>query len=677
MRTKLFFLIMATLTAARAGAVTYTAVDLGSTYQVNGHQSKIINDLGEVIGNELGTNGHAFLYSGQVWNDLDHVNSSGSGNHGSLARGINNLSLVVGQGDNGNSAQTDGFFRSGAGGTTTTLGLVGGANLGQNAIAYACNDHGTILGNVIDDTTGLPEMFLFQPGTGVVARQASGLYTFALNRFGDVLGNTVGIGPKSMVNGVGLPTATAGFTPHAINNAGQVLLSGDSSVPTNRIWGMILQYGTGKITNLGNLHPKSAGYTSFLDINDAGQVVGRGADENTDSHAVLYNPGTGPGTGLISLDALGLTVDPAATPIHLLSAEGINNAGQIVCTGYVDDPDVIHAFLLTPDAGPPPPTLEAAYDGLASVGGLDLGLITITVNKNNSFTAKLTAPGVSYSFTALLTNGAYTGTITVNKVALTITLQANSGLRKITGQINDGLKTYDLDARRQMKVGIFAGKMNALLQISNPTIPDHAQGIGYGVMTVTKADAITVVGQFGDGTKFSAAGTPHTDGTWTFYVPLYPKPAQPGAMAGFLTFDRGAVDSDCGGTLKWIKPGDFATEVSFKAALYTTVTNKQVLRFNNATAGGASLATTGGDQTPLAHTLLVTNKNVVTVTDPSPADLLKVTLTSSSGVFTGTFKHSGSGKVVTFNGLVQQKLNIAGGVFQGPTKAGSVLLTPQ
>ena len=659
--------------AVRAEAVTYTVTDLGDTYRINGNQSKVLNDKGEVIGNELGATGAAFLYTGGSWHSLGHLNSSGMGNTATLAHGLNNSSLVVGEGDTGlanaGTDQTDGFFIAGAGGTLTALGLVSAANTGKVAAAYACNDLGAIVGNVIDNGAGTIDTFVFVPGKGITSRATDGIYSFAINRYGDVLGSALGLPPTPALNGASLPAAAAGFHARAINNAGQILLSVDDLHPLAAGWGLIYDYGTGKTTALGNLSAQSAGFTSFFDLNDLGDVVGRGSDETATPHAVLFTPED----GLVSLDALGLMV--SGQPVHLTEAHGINNAGQIVCLGYTTDPNDLHSYLLTPDAGPVLP-LVAAYDGLASIGGVNVGAVSIAISKTHVATVKLRSGNLTYSFKVTLDNsGAFTGQPVVKNVTLTIALQADTAHRTITGTIADGASTFTVTALHQAKLGIFTGNYTALLQIPPPGT-GLPQGIGYGNMKVSKTGAVTVKGQLGDGSAYSCAAMLHYDGTWSFYAPLYTKTPQPGTIAGSVAFNRAATDSDSAGSLFWSSPPNFTTNVDFKAALFKPAKNAQVLKFTNTTAGAATFAFAGGGQALTPHTLSVSDKNAVTVTDRG-ADSLAVKLSASSGALTGFFIPAVGAKTTSFTAVVQQKLNLGGGVFLNGGVAGSVLLTPQ
>jgi hypothetical protein len=667
LRARVFpgMLTAAGLFDSAALAQTYTVTDLGKDYRVDGFQSRVLNDAGQVIGNQIGLDGHGFLYSGGTWNDLGQLNNTAMNNHGSIARGLNNAGVVVGQSDTGNSTQCEGFFRNGVAGTITSLGLAANAN--QDVIAYGVNESGLIVGNVIDYTQGTRDTFVFKAGTGVVSRKTDGRYSFGINQFGDVLGATVGLTSQATLNGNPLPVITNGLTPTAINNAGQILLSVNDTHPFNGNWGMIYDYGTGKAKPLGNLSPQSGGYTTFLSINDAGQVVGRGSGTDTAPHAVFFD-----GKKLISLDDLDLIVGVGGPAVHLTEAHGINNKGQIVCLGYTTDPDEVHAYLLSPPVLSTLP-LAATYDGIASVGGMNRGSVKISVSKSSSSSVKLLAPGVSYSFTAKLVNDAFNGMVTVKGKTLTVALQVDAAHRTVTGSISDGTSNFDLDARRQAKLGIFKGTVTALLQIPGAPNPSDPQGTGFGTVSVSKTGGIKVTGQLGDATKYSVSATLHTDGTWTFYAPLYAKTATPGGIAGFVTFDRTATETDCKGTLRWSGPG-IATDVDVKGAYFTAVKNTQFLRFTNTTAGVATFTLAGGEQTVPAHMLSVSNKNVVTVTDAA-ADNLTVKL-SAKGALTGSFIHTVTGKKTTFSGVLQQKLNVGGGVFMGQTTAGSVSLVP-
>ncbi len=71
-------------------------------------------------------------------------------------------------------------------------------------------------------------------------------------------------------------------------------------------------------------------------------------------------------------------------------------------------------------------------------------------------------------------------------------------------------------------------------------------------------------------------------------------------------------------------------------------------------------------------------KNAVTFPKP-PTDDIKVTITTSDGLFTGSFKDPTPGArnaTRTFHGAIFESLGFGCGEFEGPTEAGSVVWGP-
>ena len=95
-------------------------------------------------------------------------------------------------------------------------------------------------------------------------------------------------------------------------------------------------------------------------INDAGQVVGASDGDFSKSHAFLW---TG-SDGMQDLNALIDPLDPLRAVTTLSQAFGINNAGQIVGSGFINGKD--HAYLLTPV--PEPETYSMMVAGLGLLG---------------------------------------------------------------------------------------------------------------------------------------------------------------------------------------------------------------------------------------------------------------------------------------------------------------------
>ncbi len=170
--------------------------------------------------------------------------------------------------------------------------------------------------------------------------------------------------------------------------------------------GHAVLYSNGAMTDLGTLSEDIT--SAALGINNSGTVVGYSSELKPDvtlftvpllepasasSHAIVYINGT-----MYDLNRL----LPSGSGWQLSSATGINNAGQIVGTGFIQQQQ--HAFLLTPVVPPPPPTITSVVGAGLSVppvNGLSAnGLFTL-------FGTGFTAAGVTQNVTpADLTNNA-------------------------------------------------------------------------------------------------------------------------------------------------------------------------------------------------------------------------------------------------------------------------------
>lgn len=314
-------------------AINPATDDLG-TLGGNSSTGYAINDFGQVVGESKKSvygSDYAFL-----WSDATGMQNLGTlGGESSVAYGINNLGQVVGSAET-KEGESHAFFYSGNGTLQDLTTLEGSSS------ARDINDSGQIVGYT-----------QFQP-----AQNHPFLYSGS--------GGLQDLGTLGGKEGIAF----------AINNLGQVVGKADTGAtfepndpkecPCNVSHAFL--YSGGTLQDLGTLGGPNSEAT---DINDFGQIVGNAGyiKGSTVTVPFLYSDGK-----MSNLNGL----IPANSGWLLGSADGINNSGQIVGTGTIQDPErnyPVHAFLLTPVLKPtsvPEPSIILG-SLIASAFGIFLG----------------------------------------------------------------------------------------------------------------------------------------------------------------------------------------------------------------------------------------------------------------------------------------------------------------
>jgi probable HAF family extracellular repeat protein len=140
-------------------------------------------------------------------------------------------------------------------------------------------------------------------------------------------------------NGTAIDLGSLGGTfgvANAINNQGTVV--GNSNVPGDETSHAFL-WQSGVMSDLGVL-PGDFGSVA-LGINNEGQVVGDSADENGE-HPFLWQNGV-----MTNLNDL----IPAASPLFLIDANGINSRGEISGLAYDTNTGELRGYLAIPTNG--------------------------------------------------------------------------------------------------------------------------------------------------------------------------------------------------------------------------------------------------------------------------------------------------------------------------------------
>jgi probable HAF family extracellular repeat protein/T5SS/PEP-CTERM-associated repeat protein len=334
----------------------YTVTDLGALAG-DFSQAWDINDKGQVVGQTQvniatpeGLPYHAFIWERGVMTDVGTL-----GGYMSIAWGINNAGQVVGWSHTASGGDDDAAGPAHAAQATAGNGAFLWQNGvmqplaslgGTNRTARAVNDSGQVVGVADNRDVTDPE----NPREWARAvRWASGVLDLGtlggnksaahdINNVGQIVGTASIAGDRMHAflwqNGTmqDLGTLVGDYSEAlAINNAGQVV--GISSAASG--WHAFLWDGAmHSLGTLGGLESRAT------DINEHGQVVGESIiGDQRRYHAFLWENGQ-----MKDLNEL----VPAASGWVLVSAEAINNHGQIVGWGSISGQT--HAFLLTPIA---------------------------------------------------------------------------------------------------------------------------------------------------------------------------------------------------------------------------------------------------------------------------------------------------------------------------------------
>ena len=296
-----------------------------------------INNAGQVTGVYVGPE-HAFLYSRGVVKDLGTL-----GGPYSQGRGINAGGSVTGY-----SHTIPDDFRSNhaflySKGAMKDLGTLGGLQSFGLAINNACEVVG--YSNTFGDDPFSEHAFLYSNGamTDLGTLGGSISQAFGINDAGHVTGwaqTPTNAGTHAFLfDGRDMTDlGTLGGRQSqglAINNADRV--TGWSLVPGDTNFHHAFLYRDGIMTDIGVRALESDGFG----INNVGQVVGAVRDRDLGSRAFVYCAGV-----MVELDGV---LDPITGPGWRVSeAHDINDAGQIVAFGCNDDEDVCRSLLLTP-----------------------------------------------------------------------------------------------------------------------------------------------------------------------------------------------------------------------------------------------------------------------------------------------------------------------------------------
>ncbi len=374
--------------------------------------------------------------------------------------------------------------------------------------------------------------------------------------------------------------------------------------------------------------------------------------------------------------------------------------------------------------------LAGTYKGLARSSGATVpshsnnGLVDIQVAAAGTFTGKLIIDGLVLPFNGVIGNNgtARIGATGVdkfrverpNKPAFEISFGLNLTTKVVTGTVteyrrNVAVGTAALSAQRAgfgktvtvasgylLNKGAYTFFLPSQAQSPAFTAQDYPPGDGVGTATVKADGTVSFVGTLADGTKFTASSLLWANYTLPLYVELY---AKAGSLGGTIAFNDQLPTTDFSGSdLFWFRPYQnvqhypygwpegLATVINGAKYAVGSTSSLGTLPAVNATLGNADLEFTDGllsEDVIKAVNLDVKDKATnAPVTDKS----FSLTVTQTSGLFTGKFTHT-DGTQPAFNGVIYQKgslrlgygyfLSTAPKVRDGTGEAGVVTLAPR
>ena len=329
------------------------------------------------------------------------------------------------------------------------------------------------------------------------------------------------------------------------------------------------------------------------------------------------------------------------------------------------------------------------YTGLATqtnaLSAASSGFVNLHLRFTGYFTAKLTMGNKSSTFHGTFDpSGNATNLVPpTGRNPFQLILHVNDvggGTNQIDGTISNEVFTSELlsDA-----AGVFAstnpcpqrGKFTFIISPANTNDTTVPQGFGYGTLTVAKLGKLHMRGVLGDGTPFHADGAISGIGTFPIYDSLYNQKL--GSVLGRITFP---ATNAFGATLTWYKPA--TSKNHFYPAEFTTSPTLEGAAYISPSQGGPTVAGTaqvtlgGGNlSSNIVKSVVIDSNGVATVTNPGP-DNLALSITPSTGLFTGGFTNLDINKIAFFTGYLLQTNQSGAGLFFGTNQTGYVLIQP-
>ena len=307
------------------------------------------------------------------------------------------------------------------------------------------------------------------------------------------------------------------------------------------------------------------------------------------------------------------------------------------------------------------------------------GSFLITTTDRGTYTGKLKVGATTYPLAGALDLSQKTTNSIPRKGTnnLQVELDFGSIENQVVGRVTDAEESWiaALAGDRQTfntksNPCPFAGNYTLVLP-GQESAADGPQGDGYGTIKVDGNGLASLAGALADGTKFAAKTPLAANGQWPVHVSL----AGNGSVLSWMNYTNRPAD-DITGRLSWIRPaqakaryhaGGFTNETMALGSVFVRPASPLLPLLE---LGDTVLYLSGGNlSTVFTNNITWGEKNKIT---NRGTNKLTLTITASSGLFSGSFTDPTTGKASKFNGAILQKQNFGSGFLLG-TNASSLV----
>lgn len=479
--------------------------------------------------------------------------------------------------------------------------------------------------------------------------------------------------------------------------------------------------------------PNRVEVQAFDNANNGSKVVAL-AYAYVNPHTLTVNVGSG---GAVSSGFTPSSTREAGQPVSItaLPAAGFSFAGWVATpAGGAPFTSTARTFTFNmPDANvtlaasfvsnPFSPAIAGSYEGLVTdataFAGQSAGLLQVKLMTTGSFTGTLVLDGVKYPLKGEFTSqqpavqSARWVALIPRKntiIPLSVDLTLNLPSRTITGTIAPLDSSFSAIAlaeraafdRATAPYQPAAGKP----QLFTIALPPQAasifqpRGNGYATLSIDSGGIVKWSGVLADGTKVSqsTALVRQTRGSSSqLAFPLFANAyGNRGVILGYVDIDTNQIASDLSGLLDWFKPqvatdklfplGFTITDTPITGDLFTPpAKGARVLSDFDVAPGNAGKISFRKGNLDFSNPsrefdakIVIDAANKAVVTDLSDTFLenVKVSIVANTGLFSGSFVHPITQKLVTFGGAFLQRKHHAGfGGFTGSLFSGGGLQT--